>query len=359
MRFGLIGLQNSGKTTIFNALTNSEAETNPYPSMKAEPNISVIDVIDERINVLTEMYNPKKTIFAQIEYIDFVGLSEDAASSGAFSGNAMSEIKRTDALGIVLRNFNDEVISSTLGEPSPVKDAENLISELILSDLIIAEKRLEKIELGYKRGIKTAAVQVEEKILKRIIEKLNENIPVLKAELTDEEQKIIRGFQFLTDKPILLILNSDENNFGENAEVMAELAQIDKVIEFCGKFEMDLNSLSEEDAEMFMEDMGITESARNRLTTESYSLLGYISFFTVGSDEVRAWTITNGDNAVEAAGKIHSDLARGFIRAECFNYANLVEHGSEKVLKEKGLFQLEGKEYIVKDGDILSIRFNV
>jgi len=356
MKIGLIGLQNSGKTTIFNALTGLDAEITNYSSQKIEPNIGVVKVEDERVEKLSEMYNPKKTIFATVEYTDFVGLAGNKEQSDAFSGSGMSLVKTADALALVVRNYIDPTSNSS---PDPVADAESIESEMIISDLIIAEKRLEKVELSKKRGIKDASLLIEEKTLNKIISHLGEDQPIRTLNLASDEEKAIRGFQFITQKPLMIILNSDEENFGNSSDIMKELEKRFKVIEFAGNFEMELNKLDAEEAMEFMQDMNIKESARERLTKFSYDLLGYCSFFTVGDDEVRAWTITKGDNAVEAAGKIHSDLARGFIRAECFSYQDLIQNGSEKVIREKGLFRLEGKKYIVKDGDILNIRFSV
>jgi len=356
MKIGLIGLQNSGKTTIFNALTGLDAEITNYSSQKIEPNIGVVKVEDERVEKLSEMYNPKKTIFATVEYTDFVGLAGNKEQSDAFSGSGMSLVKTADALALVVRNYIDPTSNSS---PDPVADAESIESEMIISDLIIAEKRLEKVELSKKRGIKDASLLIEEKTLNKIISNLGEDQPIRTLNLESDEEKAIRGFQFITQKPLMIILNSDEENFGNSSDIMKELEKRFKVIEFAGNFEMELNKLDAEEAMEFMQDMNIKESARERLTKFSYDLLGYCSFFTVGDDEVRAWTITKGDNAVEAAGKIHSDLARGFIRAECFSYQDLIQNGSEKVIREKGLFRLEGKKYIVKDGDILNIRFSV
>lgn len=356
MRIGLIGLQNSGKTTIFNALTGLDVEITSYSSQKNEPNIGVVQVEDERVEKLSEMYNPKKTIFATVEYIDFVGLTSNSEQSDAFSSSGMSLVKTADALALVVRNFVDE---TTDLEPDPVNDIDSIESEMIISDLIIAEKRLEKVELSKKRGIKDASLLIEEKSLNKIIAHLSEDKPIRTLDLARDEEKAIRGFQFITQKPLMIILNSGDDNFEANAEVLIELEKKFRVIEFAGNFEMELNKLDEEEALEFMQDMNIKESARERLTKFSYDLLGYCSFFTVGEDEVRAWTITKGDDAVEAAGKIHSDLARGFIRAECFSYYDLIEYGSEKIIREKGLFRLEGKKYIVLDGDILNIRFSV
>ncbi|OQX71939.1 MAG: hypothetical protein B6D62_00615 [Candidatus Cloacimonas sp. 4484_275] len=307
--------------TIFNALTGLEAETTAYSTGKVEPNFGIVEVKDERITKLSEMYQPKKTIYATIEYIDFVGLTADSSKSGVFSDSSLALVKTADALALVIRNFSDDVISQSFGNPQPLQDIESIDSELIISDLIIAEKRLEKIELSKKRGIKTPELQIEEKAIEKIIAHLNENLPLRSLELHEEEEKAIRGFQFISRKPLMIILNSDENNFGQNAELISEIEKNYKVIEFAGKFEMELGGLSAEEAKEFMEELNIKESARDRLTKFSYELLGYISFFTVGKDEVRAWTIKKGNTALEAAGKIHSDLARGFIRAECLWFA--------------------------------------
>lgn len=356
MKIGLIGLPNSGKTTIFNALTKSKAEVTAYTNTKAEPNLSIVEVGDLRVTQLSKIYSPKKTTYATIEFVDFVGLSEGAAKSGAISGDLMNLIKNMDALAIVIRNFEDDLP----GSPNPQDDLEEMITELLLSDLILVENRLERIRLGYKRGLKNSQIEFEEKVLTKIYEQLNNNRAIRDLFLDSDEEKAIRGYQFFTKKPFLTILNSAESNFQQNNELIHSIEKEMKVIEFAGKFEMELSQLDdEEDAQMFMQDMGIKESARDRLTQLAYEILGYISFFTVGADEVRAWNIIKGNSAVDAAAAIHSDLARGFIRAECFLYNDLIEYGSEKAIREKGRFRLEGKDYPVKDGDILSIRFNV
>jgi GTP-binding protein YchF len=355
MKIGLIGLPNSGKTTIFNALTKSEAEVTEYASKKAEPNMAVVNVIDERVTSLSSMYKPKKTVYATIEFIDFVLPAKESERSDIFSSASMGMIKNTDALALVVRNFQDNL----MGEPDPLNDINQINDELLLSDLIITENRLERIELSYKRGQKTNELQLEEKTLRKISEQLNDNQSIRDIQLSDYEEKSIRGFQFLTKKPIMIVLNSGEKNFGRNEDLLIEIKKRHKIIEFTGNFEMELSQLDDDEAKMFMEDMGINESARNRLTKFAYDIVGYISFFTVGSDEVRAWNIHKGETAVEAAGTIHTDLSRGFIRAECFSYDNLIECGSEKAVREKGLFRLEGKDYIVQDGDILNIRFNI
>ncbi len=356
MKIGIIGAQNSGKTTIFNALTGLDAEVTSYASQKLEPNLGVVDVIDPRITWLKKHYEPKKTIYATIEYIDFAGLSSGAKRGDVFSSESMNLMKTADAYAVVLRNFEDPASGDV---PDPVYELDSIESNLIFSDLLVAEKRLDKIALSKKRGIKDNALLIEEKAIKKIVASCSDDIPVRNIKFASDELKAIRGFQFLSQKPLLVILNSPDDTYGQHQEMLKKLNERYLSIEFAGNFEMELLALEEDEAAEFMKDLGIETSARDRLMQASYKLLGYLSFFTVGKDEVRAWTINRGDTAVAAAGKIHSDLARGFIRAECFSYEVLKEHGSEKALRDKGLFRLEGKEYLVKDGDILNIRFSV
>jgi len=356
MIIGLIGLANSGKTTIFNALTGSEAAVTAYANAKVEPNLAAVAVADPRVARLEEMYSPKKTTYATVDMIDFVGLSEGAAQGGAFSGLTMGLVKNTDAIGLVVRNFDDELA----GAPDPVGDMEQIEVELFMSDLIIAEKRLEKIDLCYRRGQKDRDLEFEEALLRKIVDQLGKDRPILEMDLNEDESKAVKGFHFLTKKPMVVIVNSNEENFGKSADRIAAIEKRHQAIEFAGTFEMELARLDDkEEARLFMEDLGIAESARDRLTRIAYDTVGYISFFTVGADEVRAWNVCRGQSAVEAAGAIHNDLARGFIRAECFSYDDLIECGSEKAVREKGRFRLEGKNYVVNDGDILSIRFSV
>ena len=332
MKIALIGLPKSGKTTIFNALTGSEASTDKYAPAASEANVGVVQVPDERVSRLSELYQPKKTIHANIEYRDYPGIFSAHAEN---PDNALfSDIKANEGFVLLLRAFADEELDELYTAGEPLVQLSAFEDEMVLTDMIVAEKRIEKIELGYKRGVKTAAIQFEEKIL--------------------------RGFRFFSQKPILVLINCAEDDYHALDKLKQEIAARGYTAEvIAGRFEEELSKLDSEEAQLFMEDMGIRESIRDRFTSLCYSKLGYISFFTVGEDEVRAWTIETGDNAVTAAGKIHSDLARGFIRAECFRYDDLMEHGSEKHLREKGLFRLEGKEYIVQDGDIISIRFSV
>ncbi len=358
MNIGLIGLPKSGKTTIFNALTGQSAEVAEYASGKVEPNVAVVDVLDARVDRLSAMYNPKKTIHAVIEIIDFVGVAQAAEKGGLFSGEGMALVKNADALVVVLRNFRNETLDGAYGEPDPLRDLEDIDTELLLSDQIVAERRLERIRADHSRGRKTPQSQAEEKLMGRIAEALDAGRPVRDLEFNPDDLRLIQGYRFLTAKAVLVILNSGDDTYGSNAELTGEIAKRHAVIEFAGNFEMELSRLDEADMAAFMADMGITESARARLTKFAYDMLGYISFFTVGEDEVRAWTIRQGETAVEAAGTIHTDLAKGFIRAEVFSCDDLINAGSEKGVKDKGLFRLEGKEYVVKDGDIVHIRFN-
>lgn len=351
MKIGLIGLPNSGKTTILNALAKVDAEVTSYANTNPEPNIAIVNVGDERIDILSKLYQPKKITYATIEIMDFIGFSSENADP-----KFIQAIKRSDALAHVVRNFDDEL----LGEQNPLRDISVIDSELILSDLIIVETRLERIATNKKRGIKSTDSGSEEAILHRIKHHLDENRPISSLVMTKDEVRLINGFQFLTQKPLLIILNSGEDNFGKNHTLIGAIEATHEVIEFAGKFEMELSRLEElEEIDMFMQDIGIEMSARNRLTQFAYDTLGYVSFFTVGKDEVRAWAIHKGDTAVDAAGVIHTDLARGFIRAECFSYDDFITAGSESDVRRNGKFRLEGRDYIVRDGDILSIRFNV
>jgi GTP-binding protein YchF len=356
MNIGLIGMPNSGKTTIFNALTRSEAQVTSYANSKSEPNRAVVQVADSRVEALSDMYQPRKTTYAVIELIDFVGLSQGAARQGLFSSSTMGLVKNTDALALVIGHFQRDPTEL----PDPLSELAKLEEELLISDLIIAENRLERIEKADRQGKKTNLLEIEERLLRRITDQLGANRPIREMKLDGEHEKLIRGFQFLTQKPVMIILNSEEANFGKGRGVLEEIEKRHRVIEFAGQFEMELAQLSDpEDMQLFMMDMGIQESARDRLCRAAYELLGYISFFTVGSDEVRAWSIRTEESVLTAAGTIHSDLESGFIRAECFSYDDLIAYGSEKQISDSGLKRLEGKKYVVQDGDVLNIRFNI
>jgi ribosome-binding ATPase len=355
MKIGFIGLPKSGKTTLFNALTGSSAAVSAYSTGKVGPNLAAVKVGDERVTALSAIYRPKRIVYPTIDIVDLAGVSEGDARSDAFSGDLMKVARSCDALAIVLRGFGSDL----LGDPGPIADLKKIEDELLIADLIVAEKRLEKIEAGIRKGQATPALKAEEKVLRAVVDALNAGRPVRELDLDADGETMIRGFQFLTKKQALVILNSHEALFGKKGDLMEELGRRYRTVEFAGEFEMELTRLDEESARAFMEDLGISDSARDRLTALAYDALGYISFFTVGEDEVRAWNVRRDATAVEAAAAIHSDLARGFIAAECFRYDDLVAFGSEKAVKDKGRFLLAGKDYSVKDGDILSIRFNV
>lgn len=355
MKIGLLGLPGSGKTTVFRALTGLDAPLAGRSRGKTDPNVGVVKVLDQRLDHLREIYRPRKTVYAVVEFADLAGLVGEAAGEEAFSLASLAALKNVDAVTLVLRNFANEF----LPPPTPIEDLRRISEELLLLDLVTAETRLERIQKGYSKGPHLENLVREEKVLRRIAGQLEQNRPIREMELSGEENKMIRGFQFLTQKPLMAILNSDERVFGKNEGLLAQIEETCKAVEFAGQFEMELSRLEEQEARLFMEDMGIGESAQGRLTTLAYDTLGYLSFFTVGSDEVRAWNVRKGETALDAAATIHSDLARGFIRAECFSYEDCVRWGSEKEVRQKGLFRLEGKDYRVRDGDILSIRFNV
>jgi len=356
MKIGLLGLPNSGKTTIFNALTRSQAEVGAFGNNTAKPNVAVIEVGDERITRLTQLYHPKKTTYATIDIVDFAGFAEGSAPKNDSFGMQMNLVRNLDAIALVIRNFGNDVT----GSPMPVADIDTMVTEFILADMMVTEKRLERIAWSARRGKKSNTMQMEEKVLHKILEELYSGQPIRDLTLNTNEQKLINGFQFLTQKPFFIILNSGENNFGHNPRLMAEIEEKYKVIEFAGNFEMELTAFSNtQEAGLFMEEMGIAESAHDRMTRFAYEVLDHISFITVGTDEVRAWTLHNGDTALEAAATIHSDLCRGFIRAECFSYDDLMAFGSEKGIRDNGRFRVEGRNYKVKDGDILNILFSI
>jgi ribosome-binding ATPase len=359
VKIGLVGPPKSGKTTIFNALTRSSAEVTDYSSGKVEPNISVVDVADARVTKLSAMYEPKKTIYATIDFMDFVGVVGGDGRGDLFRGSAMDLVKTADSLAAVVRNFRNDVLDSTLGPPDPVRDANAIAGELILADLVLVETRIERIEGDHRRGKKTPQSDGELKVLQILHEALSNDQPIHSVDLHPDQLRSVSGFQFLSQKPLMVVVNSSEELYGKSDAVLEAIGERYTAIEFAGSFEMELVGMEPDEAQAFMEDFGIQTSARSRLTTLAYEFLGLISFFTVGKDEVRAWTLHAGETAVDAAGTIHSDLARGFIRAECFSYDHLMEAGDEKGVKSSGHFRLEGKEYLVQDGDILNIRFSV
>ncbi len=357
MKIGLVGLPKSGKTTIFNALTKSHAEVSAYSGGKAEPNLASVAVEDERLTKLSEIVKPKKTVYVSLDLMDFAGFKVHEPGSSAFSPELLQLIRLNDALAVVLRNFPTDLED----DPSPFERLSAIESEFLLADHIIVENRLERIEKTKRTGQFTPLLESELKLLKRIEAFLDSGFPLREMDLAENEKKAINGFKFLTLKPVMVVLNSAEDNFGQNEALIEELNKRYPTIECAGSFEMELSQIEDEDeAAAFLADIGITESARQRLTKTAFDMLGYISFFTIGKDEVRAWNIVRGDTALEAAGSVHTDMARGFIRAECYSYKDFLDCGAEeKAVKEAGKFRLEGRDYVVKDADMLCFRFNV
>lgn len=361
MKIAIIGLANSGKTTIFNALTGLNLETTVYPTVTAEPHIGVVKVPDVRVSRLAEVYNPKKITYATVEYIDYIGLTKGDIEQNR---KVFELIKDADTIVHVVRGFEDESVVYPMGDINPRRDAETIELEMIFGDLELVDKRLERIEQGLKRGKKPD--EGEKKVLLKCKEALEKETALRDLDFSDEELKIMRNLQFMSIKPELVVLNVSESNIssGKTKKATEELHKFFKgrhvrVLDLCGKIEMEIAQLSKEEAAAFLEDLKIEEPALNKLIRISYDLLGLISFLTVGEDEVRAWTIKKGTDAQKAAGKIHSDIERGFIRAEVVSFDDFISCGSMASSREKGLLRLEGKTYEVKDGDIINFRFNV
>lgn len=361
MKIAIIGLANSGKTTIFNALTGQNLETTIYPTLNAEPHIGMVKVPDPRIDKLADIFKPKKTTFATVEYIDYIGLTKGDMEQNR---KVFDLIKDADAIVHVVRGFEDESVMHPLETVNPLRDAETLELEMIFGDLDLVDKRLQRMEEGIKRGKKPD--ETEQRILVKCKKALEDEKPLRDITFNEEDQKSMRHLQFMSIKPEVVVLNVSEAelNSAKIETLMEELKAYYhgnnvNLLNLCGKIEMEIAQLSAEEARAFLDDLNIEEPARNRLIHVSYELLGLISFLTCGEDEVRAWTITKGMNAQKAAGRIHSDIERGFIRAELVSYDDFIAHGGLSGARDKGLLRLEGKTYEVRDGDIINFRFNV
>lgn len=360
MKIAIIGLANSGKTTVFNALTRATAATAAYSSGQLEPNLATVKVPDERLAVLTGIFKPKKTTHADVQYIDVAGLSGSGRQGGGLPPALLNYLGTADALLHVVRAFEDSGVPHPDGSLDLARDVQAVDLELAFADLAIIERRLSRLSAEIpKMAAKEKELRIaEHDLLVRLQATLEAETPIRALALSDEEQRMIRGYQFLTAKPLLLVPNLGEAQLATPPELNYAHPQ-SAVVPLCGKIEAELAQLEDEDAQSFMEDLGITSPARDLVIQRSYDLMGLISFLTVGPDEVRAWTIRRETPAVEAAGAIHSDIQRGFIRAEVVAYTDLVKAGAMAEAKKQGTVRMEGKTYIVQDGDICHFLFNV
>jgi ribosome-binding ATPase len=359
MKVAIIGLDQVGKTTLFGALTRQPVKLDSYGQ---ESSIAVVEVPDRRIDTLAEMFQPRKVTRATVQFVD--GGGGAAAKGNRFGAQFLQEIRQSDALVIVVRAFRNSAVPDPEGGLDPLRDYRNLEAELILADLDLVEKRLERIEKQDRSKPKAAQGGLEKEALLLAREHLEKELPLSAMTLSASEEEPLRNLEFVSRKPIVVVGNIGEEDLGGEATILASMRSWAErsqtpVLDICAAVEQEVAQLSPEEETSFLEAMGVMESGRDRLIRTVYDLLGLISFLTAGEDEVRAWTIRRGDTAVTAAGKIHSDLARGFIRAEVVAYEDLVKAGGFKEAKDQGLVRLEGKPYVVKDGDVLNIRFSV
>lgn len=360
MKLGIVGLPQSGKTTIFNALTGG---SKPVGQMGAggrfEVNQAVVNVPDERVDRLSAMFKPRKTIYAQVVYADIAGLEEGAGKSG-FGGPLLNQLSQMDGLIHVVRAFQNPNVPHPSGRVDPARDMAGMETDLLLNDLVAVERKLERLNDELRKGgVKDkSAAQRELALFTRLHQALSAETPLREAELAPEEDKSLSSYAFLTRKPLLTVFNIGDEDKEDIAAAGRSNRPHTGAVALRGRLEMEIAQLSPEDAAAFLADYGIAEPSLRRMIRLSYDLLGLQSFFTVGEDEVRAWTVKRGAAAPEAAGEVHTDLREGFIRAEVFSYGDLMEAGSVADVKAHGKFRLEGKEYVVKDGDILNIRFS-
>lgn len=347
---------------MFNAITQAGAESANYPFCTIEPNVGVVDVPDHRLDVLAKFYNTQKVIPASIEFVDIAGLVKGASKGEGLGNKFLSHIREVDAIVHVVRCFENENIIHVSGRVNPSEDIKDINLELILADLETVQKRYERVAKLVKVGDKTAIMEAD--VLKLFLEALENEKPARSVTLTKEQQEIAKGFFLLTTKPIIYVANISENEIGKENKYVEEVKKIAEdehcgYVSLCAKIEEELIALDPEEREMFKEELGIKQSGLEKLVTACYDLLGLMSFLTAGEKEVRAWTIKKGSKAPQAAGKIHTDFEKGFIKAETVSFDDLISAGSYQKAKEKGLVRIEGKDYVVQDGDIMLFRFNV
>ena len=364
MKLGIVGLPNVGKSTLFNAITNAGAQCANYPFCTIEPNVGMVTVPDARLDTLEKMYDSDKKTYAVIEFVDIAGLVKGASKGEGLGNKFLANIREVDAIIHVVRCFEDVNIVHVDGCVGPARDIETINLELIFSDIEVLERRIDRTRKALK-GDKSLQVEID--LLERLKAHLEEGKSARAFERSEDEDKILATVSLLSDKPVIYAANMKEDDFlggiddnpfyKEVCEIAA--SESSGVISICAKIEEEISDMSDEDKLMFLSDIGLTESGLDRLVKESYSLLGLISYLTAGKQEVRAWTIKEGTKAPGAAGKIHTDVERGFIRAEIISYDDLIACGSMTAAKEKGLVRLEGKEYVMKDGDVTLFRFNV
>jgi GTP-binding protein YchF len=362
MQIGIIGLPNSTKTTIFNALTRSQIETAAYSTGRVETHTATVRVPDPRIGRLSAMFRPRKTTWAQIQYNDIAGLRVGIGQEGGLSGPLLNAAAQNDAFLHVVRAFEDEEVPHPEGSVDPARDLAAMDFELLFSDLVIVERSMERLAERLARKKVYPERQADEalhSLLQRLKQALEQETPIRDLDLTPEEAGWIRGYQFLTSKPVLIVLNVGYDHSDRVEDYLSEMHRHTDAICLRGGLEMEIAQLEPTEAELFLVEYGIAEPGLHRMIRSSYRLLGLHSFFTVGEDEVRSWTLPVGAAALDAAGAIHSDLARGFIRAEVVSYEDLIAAGSLDGARKQGTMRLQGRDYVVQDGDILNIRFNV